>query len=700
MKGIKLLLFFSLLFAMIFSQNSPPHSHAQEGTEKTVGTVFGETEGYTLYKVNGSQDVYLIDGEGQIINHWHIDHPAREAKLRENGNIVVSYDPVNFRGPEASFDPPYAQFSEYTWDGELVWTYEFDLGPSYQVHHGIEVLPNGNIMFLAWEYKYPEEAIALGRDPEDIGTSLWPDIVYEYDPSLGEFVWEWHAWDHTVQDFDESLPNYGVISENPHRIDINFYEPGLRVEDWLHSNAIDYNPELDQIVISVREFNEVWIIDHSISTEEAKGPAGDLLYRWGNPRAYQQGTEDDRQLSFQHDAQWVPAGYPGEGNIIIFSNRHNFGSELANQAEELDSEAGEPYSKIVEFTPPLQEDGTYFIEDGQRFGPETPTWTYGENPDDYNFYSRAQSGVQRLQNGNTLIIQSFDGVLLEVTHDKQVAWEYVPPFQGIFPVMQGTNSLPNLFRARQYPPDYAALVSRDLTPDSTIEWLANSSADMPAYLHKGNTIDTFLTQERPIHYYVYTTNSTEILSFQKSSSSLLNPIMISIEHTSRLRVLEDPIDGTTKYIASPGSHFFYVNTTESFDNIYPYHVTLISTGDVFADIDEEIRQVVYGDNFTSHVTEEEPTRDYVFFGLMGDVIDINIERHYDVLEPVVSILDADQNLLINDSDEDIDGTAAINSFELPYSGVYYIHIEYDDEPSGPSDAGSGRYTFDFMLVSE
>jgi hypothetical protein len=76
------------------------------------------------------------------------------------------------------------------------------------------------------------------------------------------------------------------------------------------------------------------------------------------------------------------------------------------QAEE-DLE-GVDYSKIVEFTPPLQPDGTYLIEDDKAFGPESPTWSFGDDPDDYNFYSQAQSGVQRLANGNTLIIKSAD----------------------------------------------------------------------------------------------------------------------------------------------------------------------------------------------------------------------------------------------------------------------------------------------------
>ena len=63
------------------------------------------------------------------------------------------------------------------------------------------------------------------RDPAAIGgEGLWPDAVLEIRPVLpagGEVVWEWHAWDHLIQDFDEALPYFGSIPDQAGRIDIN-----------------------------------------------------------------------------------------------------------------------------------------------------------------------------------------------------------------------------------------------------------------------------------------------------------------------------------------------------------------------------------------------------------------------------------------------------------------------------------------------
>ena len=37
-------------------------------------------------------------------------------------------------------------------------------------------------------------------------------------PEGADIVWEWHAWDHLIQDHDPEKPNYGDPSEHPERI--------------------------------------------------------------------------------------------------------------------------------------------------------------------------------------------------------------------------------------------------------------------------------------------------------------------------------------------------------------------------------------------------------------------------------------------------------------------------------------------------
>ena len=127
-------------------------------------------------------------------------------------------------------------------------------------------------------------------------------------------------------------------------------EEDLR-SDMMHTNAVDYNAELDQIALSSYHYSEVYIIDHSTSTKEAAGHSGgrwgkggDLLYRWGNPKNYKRGDDESMQLFAQHDVHWIDDGLPGAGNILIFNNGF-----AANRAS----------TTVVELTPPMNADGSY-----------------------------------------------------------------------------------------------------------------------------------------------------------------------------------------------------------------------------------------------------------------------------------------------------------------------------------------------------
>lgn len=139
---------------------------------------------------------------------------------------------------------------------------------------------------------------------------MLPDYVIEVEPTPpvgGNIVWEWHVWDHLIQEHDASKDNYGDPAAHPELVDVNG-SGGKVAAFWNHMNSIHYNPELDQIMMSVRGNSELWVIDHSTTTEEAAGHSGgrygkggDLLYRWGNPSTYGAGDRNDQQLFQRHD---------------------------------------------------------------------------------------------------------------------------------------------------------------------------------------------------------------------------------------------------------------------------------------------------------------------------------------------------------------------------------------------------------------
>ncbi len=191
--------------------------------------------------------------------------------------------------------------------------------------------------------------------------------------------------------------------------------------DWMHVNAVAYNADLDQIALSSPQFHEIWIIDHSTTTEEAKGhtggrwgKGGDILYRWGNPRAYRNGTSLDQRLFGQHNIQWIAKGLSGEGHLLVFNNGGG--------------RKPEEYSSVDEFVPPTDKDGNYIRPKRGPFGPAKPLWSYTA-PNKKDFYSWFISGAQRLPNGNTLINAGAVGVVFEVTPGNETVWKFSNPFK-------------------------------------------------------------------------------------------------------------------------------------------------------------------------------------------------------------------------------------------------------------------------------
>ena len=339
-------------------------------------------------------------------------------------------------------------------------------------------MPNGHVLALMVERKSREEAIAAGFDGNSLRDNyLVPDAVVEIEPILpkgGRIVWEWHVWDRLTRDADPAA--------HPELVDPKGSGRGIPAF-WNHMNSLDYNASLDQIVLSVRGNNEIWIIDHSTTKAEAaghtggrSGKGGDLLYRWGNPAAYRRGADADRQLVQQHDAQWVPDGYPGAGHITIFNNGYERG-----------------WSSLEEIVPPIDANGRYLLAPGKAFGPEKPVWHH-EAKTRTDFFSSEISGAHRLPNGNTLVCAGVIGNLFEVTPTGETVWQYVNPMvrdgilaQGELPGKDVRGHLWNaVFKVHRYAPDYPGLKGRDLTPKGVIE--------LPA-AKKGKTgLDNFSVQ--------------------------------------------------------------------------------------------------------------------------------------------------------------------------------------------------------------
>jgi uncharacterized protein (TIGR03437 family) len=455
---------------------------ALEGQSQTVGLFLNNpvktSPGYTLLPPMHNGLTYLIDNNGQVVHTWNSGNyePGRMAYLLPNGHLLRADSLPNEGPPIGGGDG--GQIREYDWQGDVLWTFDYATA-TYALHHDFKQLPNGNVIALMDETKTPADMLAAGFLPNMLQTGgngdIYPDAVVEIQPVYptgGQIVWEWHVWDHLVQNYDSTRADYGSPAAHPELVDPNASYPQQIAAFWNHMNAIDYNAALDQIMLSVRGNSEIWVIDHSTTTVQAAGHTGgrygrggDLLYRWGNPAMYSAGTRADEMLFQQHDAQWIAPGLPGAGDVLVFNNGVN-------------RPAGQ-YSSVDEFVSPVDASGNYPLASGPAYGPKQLTWTYAGTGANQYFVPDI-GGAERVANGNTILCYGTLGLLMEVTAAGEMVWKYVNPVvqagpltQGQTPALDAKNENMNaVFKVRKYAPDYAGLAGRDLTPKGPIEQYA------------------------------------------------------------------------------------------------------------------------------------------------------------------------------------------------------------------------------------
>lgn len=350
---------------------------------------------YILVNDAAANSVYLMDKNADLVYEWPLGDRiiGNDVILLNDGTLLASLESDN---PDFQFGGQGGIIQIIDKNGQALWNFEYS-NTEHRSHHDVELLPNGNVLAIAWEKMTQEEATANGSK---LGSDIYPESIIEINPTTDTIVWEWHAKDHLVQDFDESKLNYGSIAENPQLINLNYVDAvGGNI---MHANGIGYDELNDLIYLSVNYYSEVWVIDHSTSADDAAshsggkfGKGGDLLYRFGNPST--QNDENTERL-------FINNHYPNlfePGKILIYTN----GGDLEQ-------------STVYELKLPT--------ELTQKTIPKTTQpeilWSFT----DPELYAPKVSGAVRLPNGNTLITEGDFG-LWEVTQQGEVVWKFSAP---------------------------------------------------------------------------------------------------------------------------------------------------------------------------------------------------------------------------------------------------------------------------------
>lgn len=357
--------------------------------------------GLTYYGNSGSTNGYLIDTNGTTVKTFTyagFGNNGYSTHMMPGGDVWRS---VSNTGNVLSGGGMTGRIQKWSYTNTLLWDYTYS-SSTYCLHHDHCPLPNGNVLVISYDVKTPTDASNAGATNS---ITIWSEKIMELKPvgtNSAIVVWEWKVWDHLVQNLYPTKANYQTsIVNHPELFNINYQTQ----KDWLHMNGIDYNPMLDQIALSTHNLNEWYIIDHSTTTAEAashsggnSGMGGDILYRWGNPAAYQ--ATGTKILDVTHDAHWIPEGCPNAGFLTGINNKGATG----------------PKTCVDNISVP-RSNYNYTLSLGNAYTPAT-----FNNRHQSSGYTSNMGSVDQFPNGNQMICLATSGTIYEINSAGTTLW--------------------------------------------------------------------------------------------------------------------------------------------------------------------------------------------------------------------------------------------------------------------------------------
>ncbi|MDO5715496.1 MAG: thioredoxin domain-containing protein [Tissierellia bacterium] len=373
--------------------------------------------------VSTSKDGALITDMNGVELKRFLFNPM-PAKMFPNGNIMG----INaFRSSDFGVSDG-LKLVEITKQGQVVWSFDQfkymqDRGyrPKWMARAHSDYQREGNPTgyYIPGEKTVKEpHTLLLVHDtvvvPSISDKELLDDVILEVDYD-GNILWKFSFSEH-FEEFGFSEESKNVIYRNPNLrntdkplgnyLDITSISL-LGENKWYDQGDFRFHP--DNIIFTARQANIIGIIDKKSSS---------IIHKMGPD--FKDFEKTGPIIGSAH-AHLIPKGLPGEGNLLIFDNGGMCGYGAPNGLSPTGlSPYVRPFSRILEIHP-ITMDILWSI-DPRDFGYSLPI-------NGYKFYSPYAGNLQRLPNGNTLITMATDGMVLEVTQEKEVVWQWINPYK-------------------------------------------------------------------------------------------------------------------------------------------------------------------------------------------------------------------------------------------------------------------------------
>jgi hypothetical protein len=207
-----------------------------------------------------------------------------------------------------------------------------------------------------------------------------------------------------------------------------------------------------------------------------------------------------------------------------------------------------------------------------------------------------------------------------------------------------------------------------------------------------------ITGDRYQQFYRFEGRQYDLISIEMSrtsSGALDSFVLLTDDQQTPLAQDDDGGGGQNSAIRNvvlPYSGVYYVVATRyqeaSGVSEGEYTLTVRAGGNAFDSVPPDIQRLAYGMNIAATLDDLVPRLLFAFYGTEGDNVSISMANVTGDLDPVVGLLDSNQQLLASDDDSGGARNALIERFTLPYTGVYYIQASrYEGADRAPTAGG-------------
>ncbi|MCU0481079.1 MAG: PPC domain-containing protein [Anaerolineae bacterium] len=218
------------------------------------------------------------------------------------------------------------------------------------------------------------------------------------------------------------------------------------------------------------------------------------------------------------------------------------------------------------------------------------------------------------------------------------------------------------------------------------------------------TIEGEITNNQLVRYYRFSGRENDIITIAMSrldgnldtyislTSATLDELANNDDlsnETQNSRITDFRIPATGTYYLVATRYQGATGTTTG-----KYRLQLQSQGNAFESVASDVRRILYGVSLTGNI--DDITREvwYTFYGEVGDVISLTMDRVEGNLDPYIELYAEDRQSILAADDDSGGGAnnARVDRFTLGYTGIYYIRATRYFGDDNPNTSGS------FVLV--